>query len=86
MQTFPAPKSRWQVSTQGGTSPVWRRDGLAFDSPRALFVLKLTGTPGYDAAPDGQRFLVGTPVADDKDARELTIITNMREFPARQNR
>ena len=61
-------------------------DSLAFDSPRALFVLKLTGTPGYDAAPDGQRFLVGIPVTDDKDAREITIITNLLEFLARQNR
>jgi hypothetical protein len=34
---------RWQISTDGGTRPHWRRDG------RELF---------YDVSPDGQRFLM----------------------------
>jgi Tol biopolymer transport system component/predicted Ser/Thr protein kinase len=27
VQTFPTPGGKWQVSTDGGTSPVWSRDG-----------------------------------------------------------
>ena len=27
VQPFPGPGGKWQVSTNGGTAPVWRRDG-----------------------------------------------------------
>jgi serine/threonine protein kinase len=109
VQSFPEPKSRWRVSTHGGGTPVWRRDGkelyyrsadsqlmavtvkpgsgsMAFESPRALFAVKLPSLAGYDAASDGQRFLVLIPVENGKESRELTIITNLREFLARQSR
>jgi eukaryotic-like serine/threonine-protein kinase len=27
VQTFPTPGDKWRISTDGGTRPVWRRDG-----------------------------------------------------------
>ena len=33
----------------------------------------------YDLAPDGQRFLVGVPVEGERDATEMTVLTNWRE-------
>ncbi len=34
VQTFPDPVNRWRVSTNGGSGPVWRRDGRElFSSP-----------------------------------------------------
>jgi hypothetical protein len=61
-------------------------DSPVFESPRALFPLKSKSTSGYDAAADGQRFLVLMPVENDEDARELTIITKWREFLSKKNR
>jgi Tol biopolymer transport system component len=52
--------------------------GLAFDPPRALFPL-----PGFefmfDVAPDGQRILALLPAEGEKEANELTVLTNWRE-------
>jgi hypothetical protein len=79
---------KWQVSTAGGSEPVWRADGLelfylapggevmavevkpgaAFDAgrPHVLFQsgIEQRGTTffnSYDAAPDGERFLMAMP-------------------------
>jgi len=37
VQSFPKPGGKWQVSTDGGTSPVWSRDG------KELFFLGANG-------------------------------------------
>jgi Tol biopolymer transport system component len=77
---FPDPGERWQVSTDGGIQPRWRRDGkelyyLSSDLRLMSVELKSSGgilEPGvptllfephplptfFDAAGDGQRFLV----------------------------
>lgn len=89
IQNFPTPAGRWQISTNGGIQPKWRRDGkelfyLSFDGsimavrltlgalpeigqPQRLFESRIDSTTGftwhqYDVSPDGQRFLVNTPV------------------------
>jgi hypothetical protein len=93
VQSFPDPsKWRWQISTNGGVDPRWRRDGselyyvdgdqrlmavsvtpgregLVPGKPSLLFTLprrspaQLLGSAyGYDAAADGQRFLVSVPL------------------------
>jgi hypothetical protein len=85
VQSFPAGAGKWQISTEGGSSPRWRRDG------RQIFFLDLRGrilsvafenagslVPGaprvsadsvseisaFDPSPDGQRFLIISPLAD----------------------
>ncbi|HEV8118715.1 MAG TPA: protein kinase, partial [Thermoanaerobaculia bacterium] len=77
---FPGPGERWQVSTEGGIQPRWRRDGkelyyLSLDLRLMAVEIKSSGEilePGvpallfephplptfFDAAADGQRFLV----------------------------
>ena len=77
---FPGPGARWQISTDGGFQPRWRRDGkelfyLSSDLKVMSVEMESSGgalEPGipkvlfephplptrFDAAPDGQRFLM----------------------------
>ena len=77
---FPGPGGKWQVSTDGGVQPRWRRDGkelfyLSADLRLMSLEIRASGAtlePGapkvlfephplpslYDAAADGQRFLM----------------------------
>ena len=77
---FPGPGARWQISTEGGAQPRWRRDGkelfyLSSDLRLMSVEIQASGAtlePGvpkvlfephplptfYDAAADGQRFLM----------------------------
>lgn len=105
VQPFPdASQGKSQISTNGGASPRWRRDGrelfyvddeqrlmavpiainrtLEPGTPRPLFSLPARTTLStfggayvYDAAPDGQRFLVSIPTRA-AAAIPLTVTTN----------
>ncbi len=48
VQSFPAGGTRWQLSTNGGGEPSWRRDGkeLYFARDKELFAVDLRVTPG----------------------------------------
>jgi hypothetical protein len=52
------------------------RSGLTFDSPRPLFPTK---SMAYDVTQDGKRFLVGVPVEGERDATEMTVLTDWRK-------
>jgi Tol biopolymer transport system component len=58
VKPFPGPSGQWQVSTGGGTSPRWRRDGreLYYLAPN----LKLMAVA---VAAQGETFTSGTPAA-----------------------
>jgi hypothetical protein len=43
--------------------------------PRELFKMRRTGVVGYDAAADGQKFLVSTPV-DEASSAPATVVLN----------
>jgi Tol biopolymer transport system component len=47
LQGFPAGGARWQLSTNGGSEPSWRRDGkeLYFIRDRQLFAVDVRVTP-----------------------------------------
>ncbi|MGH9317676.1 MAG: TolB family protein, partial [Thermoanaerobaculia bacterium] len=52
VQPFPGPGGKWQISTAGGTAPVWRRDGkelfyLALD--RKLMAVEVKTGPAFEA-------------------------------------
>ncbi len=49
---FPEPVGKWQVSTNGGNFPVWRRDGreLFYRQPDGMLMAVPIG-PGNDFAP-----------------------------------
>jgi eukaryotic-like serine/threonine-protein kinase len=53
--SFPAAKSKWQVSTAGGEEPRWRRDG------KELFYLSGQGTVMAAAVKTGSSFEAGPP-------------------------
>ena len=91
-QPFRGPGERLRISTSGGSTPHWRRDGkelfyLSADGhlmavsvtpgkelgPSAPVALFLAGQgsaegAGYEVSPDGQRFLVASPVPGSEDA------------------
>jgi len=57
VQTFPDPAGKWQVSTDGGRSPTWRRDG------RELFFLSPDGHVMASEVTPGMPFRATTPTA-----------------------
>ncbi len=57
VQPFPGPGGKWQVSTSGGTAPVWRRDG------KELFYLSLDHKLMAMAVKLGSTFESETPAA-----------------------
>ena len=100
MRAFPGPPSgqggRWQVSNNGGTTPLWSRNGrellyqagdqvlsvaytvsgdsFVAEKPR-VFAAKLSGSTGFDLAPDGKRLVVATPVVTpNAPAQEHTVV------------
>jgi Tol biopolymer transport system component len=90
VERFPSHAGRRQLSSSGGTLPRWRGDGreIFYVSPAGdLMSVEMTSDratpktlfhlPGYsfDAARDGQRFLVDKPV-DDNTRTPLTFVSN----------
>lgn len=53
LETFPAPTGKMRISTQGGTEPVWRRDGkeLFYLAPdrRLMAVSMMAELPRFEA-------------------------------------
>ena len=52
VQTFPKPAGKWQISTNGGTRPVWSRDGkeLYFIDPgRRMMAVEIGAGPKFQA-------------------------------------
>jgi len=94
---FDQPGEKWRVSTAGGISPRWRRDGkelfyIAADkklmsvsvksaatfeasAPTALFKIDTIIEGDYEAAGDGQRFLVNSIVAG-AQSLPFTVVLN----------
>jgi Tol biopolymer transport system component len=80
VQTFPASGGRWQISTAGGTNPMWRRDG------REMFYLSADGrimaldvelkTPSF-AAP---RALFQTAIAGDTTTDHFAVTSDGQRF------
>ena len=53
VQTFPSPGGKWQVSTNGGTSPVWSRDGkelFFIGADQKLMVIEVKGGAKFEAS------------------------------------
>jgi hypothetical protein len=66
VQSFPAPGGKWQISTDGGTMPRWRRDGkelfyLAAD--RKLMAVEVKADSTFSSVP---RALFAAPPFPDR--------------------
>jgi eukaryotic-like serine/threonine-protein kinase len=64
VQSFPKPGGKWRVSTDGGTSPVWSRDGkeLFFrDANGKLMAAEVRSGPGYKFDSDPAKPLFDLP-------------------------
>jgi len=55
VQTFPTPGGKWQVSTNGGTRPVWSRDG------KELYFIGADGKMMAVEVKGGAKFEAGLP-------------------------
>jgi Tol biopolymer transport system component len=66
VQEFPEPRSKWQVSTNGGTSPFWRDDG------REIYYL----------APDSRIMAVPTEIGEGFSAGGPEALFQARLQPA----
>jgi Tol biopolymer transport system component len=55
VQTFPAPGGKWQVSINGGTRPVWSRDG------KELYYIAADGKMMAVEVKSGAKFEAGVP-------------------------
>ena len=51
VQPYPGPGGKWQISTEGGTEPVWNRNGreLFFRSGNKMMAADVTTQPGFSA-------------------------------------
>ena len=51
MQPFPGPGGRWPISTEGGSEPVWARNGreLFYRNGGKMMVVDITTQPGFSA-------------------------------------
>ena len=51
VQPYPGPGGKWQISTEGGTEPVWNRNGreLFYRSGDKMMAVEVTGQPGFAA-------------------------------------
>jgi len=100
VRPYPGPGGKWQISTGGGTEPLWNPKGhelfyrsgqkmMAVDytaqssfsagKPRMLFQGAYTTTPrsatDYDVSPDGQRFLMLKPAAEQAPG-QINVVLN----------
>jgi len=51
VQPFPGPGGKWQISTEGGTEPVWNRNGreLFYRSGDKMMAVEIATQPGFAA-------------------------------------
>jgi Tol biopolymer transport system component/predicted Ser/Thr protein kinase len=51
VQPYPGPGSKWQISTEGGTEPVWNPNGreLFYRSGDKMIAVEITTQPGFSA-------------------------------------
>ena len=65
VQTFPEPRGKWQISTDGGVEPAWSRDG------KELFYRSQTRLMAADVKTDVSSFEAGIP----KPLFEIPLLT-----------
>jgi serine/threonine-protein kinase len=80
VKAFPGPSGRWQVSTEGGSEPVWARTGdrLFYRKGRQLVVATLQTTPGFAVL--GREVLFEADYATDLLHANYDVAPNGKEF------
>jgi hypothetical protein len=70
VQDFPKATGKWQISTEGGIEPRWRRDG------RELFCVSDRKVMAVDVGTDGTAFHAGAPRALFEVSLDQRILRN----------
>jgi eukaryotic-like serine/threonine-protein kinase len=52
VQPYPGPGGKWQISTEGGTEPLWNRNGreLFYRSGKKMMAVQITTQPAFAAS------------------------------------
>jgi len=95
VKPYPGPGGKWQISTDGGTEPVWNRNGrkLFYRIGNAMMAVDVLPQPdfvagkprqlfegNYDVSPDGQRFLMLKPVEEEQAVpTQINVVLNWTE-------
>ena len=95
VQPYPGPGRRWQISTDGGGTPQWNRNGreLFYRSGTRNMVVDVTLSPAFstgrprvlydgpggDVSPDGQRFLGIQSVEPEQPPTQVNVVLNWFE-------
>jgi eukaryotic-like serine/threonine-protein kinase len=81
--SFPQPGGKWQISSNGGTRPVWSRDGRElyyYSADRKIMAVNVTSEPAHNglapARGAGPQFQFGEP----KGLFEANISKNNTSF------
>ena len=58
MQPYPGPGGKWQISTEGGTEPLWNRNGreLFYRSGRKMMAVQVVTQPSFSAGKPAMLF------------------------------
>ena len=81
VQSFPPMQGKWQVSTDGGTEPLWRRDGdeLYYISGNRLMAVDVkTNLPAFEAGIP--KLLFEAPLESTRRRSRYQVVENGRRF------
>ena len=85
VQPYPGPGGKWQISTEGGTEPVWNRNGreLFYRSGDKMMAVDIATQPEFRCgqAPDALR---GTVRADCGNGPQLRCVSRRPALPDAQ--
>jgi serine/threonine-protein kinase len=86
VQAFPSGERRWQVSTDGGTTPFWQRDGheLVYRRGQSVMAVSVTTTPEFHHGEPVKLFDTPNVLVDVLPAGRLLMRTTTPAPPVTQ--
>lgn len=81
VQAYPGPGAKSQISTNGGSQPVWARDGkeLYYRGERQLIAVSVRVSPGFSAG-DRRRLFADTYDIEHRDDRNYDVSADGKRF------
>ena len=86
VQPYPGPGGKWQISTEGGTEPVWNPNGreLFYRSGDKMMAVDIATQPSFAAGKP--RVLLRDRTADPSNAPQLRRVSRWPAIPDAQAR
>jgi hypothetical protein len=83
VRSFPSGNQRWQVSSQGGTEPQWRRDGqelFFLNSDQTLIAVPVALRPSFSAGLPAPLFRTRVPVSANPYRQQYAVSPDGQRF------